>query len=41
VLVKKTATAARSENDLYIRLAERIGNPVERARFMAEVTRRY
>jgi serine/threonine-protein kinase len=41
VLVNKTAPTARNEIDFYKRLAERINNPAERDRFMAEVRRRY
>ena len=38
VLVKKTASAALDESDLYARLAQRITDSHERARFMAELT---
>jgi serine/threonine-protein kinase len=37
VLVKKTAALALSETDLYGRLAERINDGTERARFLAEI----
>jgi eukaryotic-like serine/threonine-protein kinase len=39
VLVKKTAAAALNESDLYTRLADRITDVRERARFIAELTR--
>jgi hypothetical protein len=39
VLVKKTAPAALNESDLYARLAERLTDVRERARFIAELTR--
>ena len=39
VLVKKTASAARNETDLYTRLGERITEVKERERFLAEVRR--
>jgi serine/threonine-protein kinase len=38
VLVKKTATSAVNESDLYARLAERITDVAERDRFIAELT---
>jgi serine/threonine-protein kinase len=40
VLVRKTAAAARDESDLYARLAERIPDAHERARCLADLTRR-
>ena len=39
VLVRKTAPAALNEADLYERLAQRISDARERARFIAEITR--
>jgi len=39
VLVKKAAPLARDESDLYARLAARIGDPGDRERFLAELSR--
>lgn len=38
VLVKRTATSAVNESDLYARLAQRISDVAERDRFLAELT---